>query len=113
MTTEQQTLIVSVNADADDEARMQTIGAKVGDGWKVIQTILLSGGEVGPGGASEDFIRLQVTVEREIDDQNVVVGADRGGAADLKDIAATAAFDDSDEKPTGEYTTPGSALPDA
>ena len=112
MTTEQQTLIVSVNADADDEARMQTIGAKVGDGWKVIQTILLSGGEVGPGGASEDFVRLQVTVEREIDDQNVVVDADRGGAADLKDAAATAAFDETGETPTGEYTAPGSGRDD-
>lgn len=113
MTTEQQTLIVSVNADADDEARMQQIGAKIGDGWRVIQTVMLSGEEAGPGGASEDFMRLQVIVEREIDDQNVVVDADRGGAADLKDIAATAAFDDSDEKPTGEYIVPGSALPDA
>ena len=113
MTTEQQTLIVSVNADADDEARMQQIGAKIGGGWRVIQAVMLSGEEAGPGGASEDFMRLQVTVEREIDDQNVIVDADRGGAADLKDIAATAAFDDSDEKPTGEYVAPGSALPDA
>ena len=108
MTTEQQTLIVSVNAEADEEARMQQIGAQVGDGWRVIQSILLSGGEVGPGGASEDFVRLQVTVERHIDDDNVVMDADRGGAADLKDVAATAAFDDSDEAPTGEYTEPGS-----
>ncbi len=113
MTTEQQTLIVSVNADADDEARMQQIGAKIGGGWRVVQTVMLSGEEAGPGGASEDFMRLQVTVEREIDDQNVVVDADRGGAADLKDIAVTAAFDDSDETPSGEYTAPGSALPDA
>jgi hypothetical protein len=110
MTTEQQTLIVSVNADADDESRMQQVGAKIGDGWRVIQTIILSGEEAGPGGASEDFMRLQVTVEREIDDDNVVVDADRGGAADLKDVAVTAAFDeigDDEEGPTGEYIEPG------
>ena len=112
MTTEQQTLIVSVNADADDESRMQQVGAKVGAGWRVIQTVMLSGEEAGPGGGADDFMRLQVTVEREIDDDNVVVDADRGGAADLKDIAVTAAFDDSDEEPTREYTAPGSALPD-
>ena len=110
MTTEQQTLIVSVNADADDDSRMPQVGAKVGAGWRVIQTVLLSGEEAGLGG--DDFMRLQVTVEREIDDDNVVVDADRGGAADLKDIAVTAAFDDSDEEPTREYTAPGSALPD-
>ena len=113
MTTEQQTLIVSVNADADDEARMQQVGAKIGGGWRVLQTVLLSGEEAGPGGGADDFIRLQVTVERHIDDDNVVVDADRGGAADLKDIAVTAAFDDSDEKPTGEYIEPGSGRDEA
>ncbi|HEX8299419.1 MAG TPA: hypothetical protein VF594_09700 [Rubricoccaceae bacterium] len=112
MTTEQQTLIVSVNANADDESRMQQVGAKVGAGWRVVQTIMLSGEEAGPGGGTDDFMRLQVTVEREIDDDNVVVDADRGGAADLRDIAVTAAFDDSDEAPTGEYIAPGSGLPD-
>lgn len=110
MTTEQQTLIVSVNADADDESRMQQIGAKIGDGWRVIQTVMLSGEESGSAGASEDFLRLQVTVEREIDSENVIVGADRGGAAALKDVAATALFDEPAEGepgPTGEYVEPG------
>ena len=116
MTTEQQTLIVSVNADADDESRMQQVGAKVGDGWRVIQTVMLSGEEAGPGGGADDFMRLQVTVERTIDDDNVIVGADRGGAADLKDVAATALFDEPAEGepgPTGEYIAPGGARDDA
>ena len=115
MTTEQQTLIVSVNADADDESRMQQIGARIGDGWRVIQTVMLSGEEAGPSGAADDFMRLQVTVERTIDDDNVVVDADRGGAADLKDVAVTAAFDDikdGEDGPTGEYVEPGSARDD-
>ena len=116
MTTEQQTLIVSVNADADDDSRMQQIGARVGDGWRVIQTVMLSGEEAGPGGGSDDFRRLPVTVERTIDDDNVVVDADRGGAADLKDVAVTAAFDDikdDEDGPTGDYVEPGSARDDA
>ncbi len=39
-------------------------------------------------------MRYQVTVEREIDSSNVIVDADRGGAADLKDVGqVSAAFD--------------------
>lgn len=94
--TEQQTLLVSVAADAstDEEARMKEIGAHVGQGWEVIQAIAVSGGEAGPGGASEDFMRYQVTVRRQIDADNVIVGADRGGAADLKDVGqVSGAFD--------------------
>ena len=94
MPTEQQTLLVSIDTDVEEDARMNEIGAKVGDGWKVIQAIAVSGGEIGPGGASESFARYQVTVEREIDEDGVVVGADRGKAARLADSAATALFDE-------------------
>ena len=97
MQKEQQTLLVSVNVEENDgvDAHMNQIGQKVGQGWTVIQAIPLSGEEAGPGGASEDFMRYQVTVEREIDSDNVVVDADRGGAADLKDVGqVSGAFDD-------------------
>ena len=96
MQKEQKTLLVSVNVEEHDgeEARMNEIGAKVGQGWKVVQAIPLSGEEAGPGGLSEDFMRYQVTVEREIDADDVIVDADRGGAADLKDSGqVSGAFD--------------------
>lgn len=102
MHKEQNTILVSINQqdDQDQDARMKTIGAHVGEGWTVIQAIPVSGGEAGPGGASEGFMRYQVTVEREIDDENVVVGADRGGAARLRDVGqVSAAFDDPLESP--------------
>lgn len=96
MQKEQQTLLVSVNVeDHDGEIPMTEIGRQVGQGWRVIQAIPVSGEEAGPGGASEDFMRFQVTVEREIDSDNVVQGVDRGQAADLKDVGqASGAFDE-------------------
>ena len=96
MQKEQQTLLVSVDVQEEDgqDALYNQIGQKVGQGWKVIQAIPVSGEEAGPGGLSEDYMRYQVTVEREIDSDNVVVGADRGGAADLADSGqVSAAFD--------------------
>ena len=96
MQKEQKTLLVSVNVEEHDgeDAHMNEIGTKVGQGWKVIQAIPVSGEEAGPGGLSEDFMRYQVTVEREIDEDDVIVDADRGGAADLKDAGqVSAAFD--------------------
>ncbi len=96
MQKEQKTLLVSVNVEEhdDEDAKMNQIGQKVGQGWTVIQAIPVSGEEAGPGGLSEDFMRYQVTVEREIDSDNVVVDADRGGAADVKDVGqVSAAFD--------------------
>lgn len=96
MQTEQTTLLVSINVEEHDneEARMNKIGANVGQGWRVIQAIPVSGDEAGPGGASEDFMRYQVTVERQIDSDDVILGADRGGAADLKDAGqVSGAFD--------------------
>lgn len=96
MQTEQTTLLVSINVEEHDgeEARMNKIGAKVGQGWRIIQAIPVSGEEAGPGGASEDFMRYQVTAERQIDDDDVIVGADRGDAAALKDAGqVSAAFD--------------------
>jgi len=96
MQKEQQTLLVSVNTEEHDgeDAHLIEIGRKIGEGWRVIQAIPLSGDEAGPGGEAEDFMRYQVTVEREIDSDNVIVGADRGGAADLADVGqVSAAFD--------------------
>ena len=96
MQKETSTLLVSVNVEEHDgqDALFNQIGQKVGEGWKVIQAIPISGEEAGPGGLAEDFMRYQVTVEREIDSENVIVDADRGGAADLKDVGQeSAAFD--------------------
>lgn len=96
MQKETSTLLVSVEIQEEDgqDALFNQIGQKVGQGWTVIQAIPVSGGEAGPGGQSESFMRYQVTVEREIDADNVVVDADRGGAADLKDVGqVSAAFD--------------------
>ncbi|GAB5534355.1 MAG: hypothetical protein Rubg2KO_06040 [Rubricoccaceae bacterium] len=96
MQKELSTLLVSINVEEHDgeEARMNKIGAKVGQGWRVIQAIPVSGEEAGPGGVSEDFMRYQVTVEREIDSNNVIVDADGGNAADLKDAGqVSGAFD--------------------
>lgn len=96
MQKEQKTLLVSVNVEDHDneDARMNQIGKQVGQGWTVIQAIPVSGEEAGPGGLSEDFMRYQVTVEREIDEDNTVVNPDRGGAADVKDVGqVSAAFE--------------------
>ncbi|WP_412062847.1 hypothetical protein [Rubrivirga sp. IMCC45206] len=96
MQKELQTLLVSVNVEEHDgqDQHMTEIGRQIGQGWKVIQAIPLSGEEAGPGGLSEDFMRYQVTVERKVDSDNVIVDADRGGAAELKDVGqVSAAFD--------------------
>jgi hypothetical protein len=74
------TVIVSVNSEWDEETRIQHINAQVENGWRVQQVIPISGGEVGPGGESEDFLRLQVTLVRDIDEHNVIV-TDRGRGA--------------------------------
>ena len=74
------TVIVSVNAEWDEETRMQHINAQVEDGWRVQSVVPISGGELGPGGESEDFLRLQVTLVRDVDADNVVVtGRSEGG----------------------------------
>jgi hypothetical protein len=69
MQREHQTIIVSVNEEDDEETRFQKIQRRVGDGWRVINTTPISGGDMGPGGSSDDFIRLEVLLEREIDEQ--------------------------------------------
>lgn len=97
MQKEQKTLLVSINVEEHDgeDQHMSEIGRQVGQGWKVIQAIPVSGEEAGPGGLSEDYMRYQVTVEREIDEDNVVQGVDRGKAARLKDAGqASGAFDE-------------------
>lgn len=73
MQKEQTTLIVSVNTEQDEEAQLKQIRSQVGNGWQVIQKIPISGGGAGPGGNSEHFMRMQVTLEREIDENNVIV----------------------------------------
>ena len=97
MQKEQKTLLVSVNVEEHDgeDQHMSEIGRQIGQGWRVIQAIPVSGEEAGPGGASEDYMRYQVTVEREIDSDNVIQGVDRGKAARLKDAGqASGAFDE-------------------
>jgi hypothetical protein len=76
MEKERTTLIVSVNVNDEEDARLRKINAQIGEGWRVVSTIPISGGGMGPGGASEDFLRLQVIAERTIDDDNVIVTDD-------------------------------------
>ena len=106
MQDELKTVLVSVNVDDSDETRLEKINARVGQGWEVVQHIPLSGGGTGPGGESEDFLRLQVTLRRTIDEDGVIQNADRTGASELQTQPATAAFDppsDSiDESPDAE-----------
>lgn len=72
MQTERTTVIVSVNTEQDEEAQLKQIRAHVGEGWRVVQKVPVSGGGAGPGGNSEQFMRMQVTLEREIDEDNVI-----------------------------------------
>lgn len=73
MQKEQTTIIVSVNTEQEEPAQIKQIQAQVGEGWRVIQKIPISGGGAGPGGNSEHFMRMQVTLERVIDEDNVIV----------------------------------------
>jgi hypothetical protein len=73
MQKEQTTLIVSVNTEQDESAQIKQIQSQVGEGWRVIQKVPISGGGAGPGGNSEHFMRMQVTLERVIDEDNVIV----------------------------------------
>ena len=93
MQEELTTIVVSVNVDDSEEARIEKIHQQVGLGWEVLQAIPISGGGIGPGGASEGFLRLQVTLRREVDSDGVIEGADRTGASDLPTQPASAAFD--------------------
>ena len=114
MPTEHTVVVVSVSAEADEQTQMQHVNAQVGEGWRVRSVTPLSGGGTGPGGESEDFVRLQVILEREIDEQNVVVRGRRddvliGGVPRPRSCWGGA------ERPTGSETrTPvkmGSATP--
>jgi hypothetical protein len=73
MQKEQTTVIVSVNTEQDEAAQLKQIQSQVGQGWRVVQKVPISGGGAGPGGNSEHFMRMQVTLEREIDEDNVIV----------------------------------------
>jgi hypothetical protein len=68
MQREHQTIIVSVNEEDDEESRFQKIQRQVGDGWRVINTTPVSGGDMGPGGNSDDFVRLEVLLERQVEE---------------------------------------------
>ena len=65
MAAEHTTIIVSVNTEWDEEARIQHINKQVDDGWRVRTVTPISGGGMASGGASEDFLRLQVILERD------------------------------------------------
>lgn len=80
MQKEQTTLIVSVNTEQDEPAQIKQIQSQVGEGWRVLQKVPISGGGAGPGGNSEHFMRMQVTLEREIDEDNVIVQPDADDA---------------------------------
>lgn len=82
MPTERTTVIVSVNTEQDEEAQFKQIQAHVGEGWRVVQKVPISGGGAGPGGESEHFMRMQVTLEREIDDDGVIVQPDEEPRSD-------------------------------
>ncbi|MEP0548220.1 MAG: hypothetical protein ABJF88_14890 [Rhodothermales bacterium] len=82
MQKEQTTVIVSVNTEQDEPAQIKQIQAQVGNGWQVIQKIPISGGGAGPGSNSEHFMRMQVTLERQIDEDNVIVQPEAGDDED-------------------------------
>ena len=65
------TVIVSVDQTLDEDAQIAQINKQVGEGWRVVSKIPISGGGMGPGGMSEDFLRLQVNLQREIGPDNV------------------------------------------
>jgi hypothetical protein len=66
MPTERTTVIVSVNTEADEDARIAQINKQVGDGWRVLHAIPIEGSTSGPGGNATPFMRMQVTLEREL-----------------------------------------------
>lgn len=66
------TLIVSVDQTLDEDAQIAQIHKQVGAGWKVIQKVAISGGDLGPGGGSEDFLRMQVTLQREVNPDGTI-----------------------------------------
>jgi len=67
MPVERTTVIVSVNTEQDEDAQFSQIHAQVGQGWRVVQTVPLEGSTSGPGGNATPFMRMQVTLEREIE----------------------------------------------
>ena len=87
MQKEQTTVIVSVNTEQDEDAQIKQIESQVGEGWTVLQKVPVSGGGAGPGGNSEHFMRMQVTLERTIDEQNVIVDSDADGDSEADDTS--------------------------
>ena len=78
MQKEQTTVIVSVDTSQDEDAQFEQINAQVGEGWRVISKIPISGGGMGPGGVSEGFLRMQVILEREVDENGTIENAKDG-----------------------------------
>lgn len=69
MPTDRTTMIVSVDANSDEDARIEQIERQVGPGWRVVQTVPLEGSTSGPGHKAAHMMRLQVTLQREIKPQ--------------------------------------------
>lgn len=69
MPVERTTVIVSVNTEQDEDAQLKNVHAQVGDGWRVVHKVPIEGSTSGPGGNSRDYMRFQVTLEREIEPQ--------------------------------------------
>jgi len=79
MATERTTLIVSVNTEADEDARIAQINGQVGAGWRVLHAIPIEGDTSGPGGNATPYIRMQVTLERELQAHRSPEAADGPG----------------------------------
>lgn len=90
-TTERQTLLVSIATDTEADSALDEIGKHVGQGWRVVDAILVSSDTSSPAIERDDVARYQVTVERDVDAQGVIENADRGSAADLKDVGQVSA----------------------
>ena len=85
MPQEHTTVIVSVNTELDEDARFAHVARQVGEGWRVQTAIPLSGGDLGPGGESESFLRMEVHLVRDIDEDNVIVQDAPAESADTHD----------------------------
>ncbi len=109
MPQEHNTIIVSVNTELDEEARFAHIARQVGEGWRVQTAIPLSGGELGPGGDSDQFLRMEVHLVRDVDENNVIV---QGAPAEGED-AHDSFLDDATDADTPDTGAPDASAPGA
>jgi hypothetical protein len=77
MQQEHRTIIVSVNTEQDEDARMQQVNRQVGRGWRVVSMTPISGGDVGPGGNSDQFQRMQVILQRDIEPGGTIADGEK------------------------------------